>query len=315
MLRKFRNNSEDRVQRQIRAVVGRHSAELHEKVRIADIIEIEKLDTRKMGTYALQAHFDFVLVDETQRAVVAIEFDGHGHDTQSDHLKDAICRQADFPLLRIYGFEEVREVNAITLTRYLVELVFHARTFLQMQKSGQIPLDEPFTLSAFLKEDAKHIFDSEFDFICNANGKITQALRHYQLTEEVHPHLGMSHLTLRAPDDYLHAFVSVNSKNGPIVGAARLKVSLASSGFLADLGFVSAEIAQFVEGMAFDSLLENIRFIGSGAGHIVIHADERLQELTGLAKQGYTLVFGGGGSLANANLMTAFAAGKKGNIF
>ncbi len=39
MLRKFRNNSEDKIQRQIRAIIGRHGAELHEKVRIADILE------------------------------------------------------------------------------------------------------------------------------------------------------------------------------------------------------------------------------------------------------------------------------------
>lgn len=315
MLRKFRNASEDRIQRQIRAVIGRHGAELHEKVRIADIVEIEKLDARSLGTYALQAHFDFVLIDEDERAVVVIEFDGSGHNSKNDHLKDAICQQAELPLLRIYGFEEVREVNAITLTRYLVEMVFHARVFLQMQNSGQIPHDEPFSLGAFLKEDAKHVFDSEFDFICNANGKITQVLRHWRLADEAHPHLGRSHLTLRSPDGHLCSFVSVNSNKGPIVGSARLKVSLASSGFLADLGFISVEIAQFVEGMAFDSLLDNIRLVGSGAGHVVTHADERLQEMRELAKQGYSLVFGGGGSLARANLMAAFSEGKDGRIF
>ncbi len=95
----------------------------------------------------------------------------------------------------------------------------------------------------------------------------------------------------------------------------KLKVGLTSSGFLADIGFISVEIAQFVEGMAFDSLLDNIGLVGSGAGHVVIHADERLQELKSLATKGYSLVFGGGGSSARANLMAAFAAGKRWKTF
>ncbi len=216
--------------------------------------------------------------------------------------------------MRIYGFEEVREVNAITLTRYLVELIFHARIFQQMRESGQIAPDEPFTLSAFLKEDAKHIFDSEFDFVANANGKLTKALRQYGLADGPLPHLGMSHVVLRSPDNRLHAFVSINSTKGPIVGTATLKVSIPSPGFLADIGTVSFEIAQFVESMASDSLLENIRLVGTGAGHVVTHADERLEELKGLALQGYTLVFGGGGGSSTANLMGAFAAGRGGKL-
>ena len=52
MLRKFRNHSEDRIQRQIRVAIERHGAELHEKVRVADIIEVEKLDSHRLGTLA-----------------------------------------------------------------------------------------------------------------------------------------------------------------------------------------------------------------------------------------------------------------------
>jgi hypothetical protein len=101
MLRKFRNRSEDEMQRQIRATIERHGAELHEKARIADLIDITKLDRRALGTYALQAHFDFVLIDESQKAVVAIEFDGPGHDSVNDAKKNSICHQADLPLIRV----------------------------------------------------------------------------------------------------------------------------------------------------------------------------------------------------------------------
>ncbi|MBW9082925.1 DUF2726 domain-containing protein [Rhizobium pusense] len=303
------------MQRQIRSAIERHGAELHEKVRVADIIDIEKLSSRHAGTYALQSHFDFVLIDENEKAVVAIEFDGLGHNTANDELKNSICQQADLPLIRIYGFEEVREINAMTLTRYLVELVFYGRAFLQMQNDGQIPPDEPFTLSAFLKEDAKHIFDSEFDFVCNGRSKIVKALQDNKLIDRTLPHLSISHIILRSPTDYLHAFVSIDTDIGPVVGTASLKVSIPSPGFLSNLLFVTAEIGDFVEGMAFDNLLDNIRLIAAGAGHVVTNADERLAELQSLAQQGFKLVLGGGGSSAKANLMGAFAAGRDGKIF
>ncbi|UXS31900.1 DUF2726 domain-containing protein [Agrobacterium tumefaciens] len=315
MLRKFRNHSENRLQQQIRPVTERHGAQLQEKVRVADIVDIKKLSSSHQGTYALQSHFDFVLIDEDQMPVVVIEFDGPGHNTANDELKNSICKQADLPLIRIHSFEEVREVKQMTLARYLVELVFYGKAFLQMQADGQIPRDEPFTLSAFLREDAKHIFDSEFDFICSGRSKLSKTLQQYGLSDSPHPHFSISHVTLRSPTDHLHTFVSVNSSKGPVVGTAALKVSLPSPGFLDDLGFASMEIAQFVEGMAFDNLLENIRLIATGAGHVVTHADERLAELKYLGEQGFTLMMGGGGTSADANLMAAFTSGRDGQIF
>ena len=302
------------MQRQIRAAIERHGAELHEKVRIADLIDIRKLDRRELGTYALQAHFDFVLIDESQEAVVAIEFDGPGHNRNNDHKKDSICLQADLPLFRVYGFEQVREINSITLARYLVELVFYARVFLQMKMESTIPPDEPFMLSGFLKPDAKHIFDSEFDFVANANSKLTRALQKRGLADDTTPHLSIGRLTLRAPDGRLRSFISINSSKGPIVGTASLRVTLASPGFLADLGTIAAEIAEFAIGMAADDLIENIRLIADGFGHVVTSADEVLAELRSLGPQGFTFVIGGGGSRTDADLIAAFAAGKNGKL-
>ena len=285
---------------------------MHEKVRIADIIDINKFDTRDLGTYSLQAHFDFVLIDENQLAVVAIEFDGAGHDPTNDGKKDSICQKAELPLIRIYGFEEVRKIKAMTLVSYLVELVFHARVFLQMKEEGEIPSDEPFVLSGFLKPDAKHIFDSEFDFVGNTNGKLTRALQRGGLAADELPHMSISRLMLQAPDGRLHAFTSINSSNGPIVGSASLRVILASRGFLNNLWTVTAEIAQFAAGMAADNLLENIRLIVEGHGHVVTSADDVLAELKTLGSLGYSLVVGFGGGHTSLDLFAAFAAGKGG---
>jgi len=315
MLRKFRNYSEDRVQKQIRAVIGRHGAELHEKVRVADVVNIDMLDRRDLGTYSLQSHFDFVLIDERQQAVVAIEFDGPGHKTSNDEKKNSICNQANLPLFRIYGFQEVREINAMTLTRYLVELVFHARVFQQMKADGRLDPSEPFMLSGFIKDDAKNIFDSEFDFVANANGKLTRALKQNGLADDDLPHLSIDRLIVRSPDDDLRAFVSVNSLKGPIMGTANVRISLPSPGFLSEIGSIPMEIAQFADGMACDDLYENIRLVGSGAGHVVRSADELLPEITSLGRQGYAFAFGGGGSRSDVDLLAAFTAGTGGKLF
>lgn len=303
------------MQRQIRAAIERHGAELLEKVRIADLIDISKLDHRNLGSYALQAHFDFVLIDEHQEAVVAIEFDGSGHNPANDSKKDSICQQADLPLIRVYGFEQIREISAITFTKYLVELVFHARVFLQMKEEGTIAHDEPFMLSGFLKRDAKHIFDSEFNFVGNANGKLARALQMGGLDDDPLPHLSISRLMVQAPGGRLRAFTSVNSSMGPIVGTASLRVALASPGFLAELGTVVAEIAQFAEGMAADDLLENIRLIADGHGHVVTSIYEVLAEIRTLGPQGYTLVMGGGSNRCDADLLAAFAEGSGGKLY
>lgn len=315
MLRKFRNFSEDKIQHQIRAIIGRHGVELHEKVRVADIVDIDMLGRRDLGTYALQSHFDFVLVDDSHRAVVAIEFDGSGHRSSNDVKKNSICVQANLPLFRIYGFQEVREINAMTLTRYLVEMVFHARIFQQMKYDGLLDPHEPFMLSGFIKDDAKSIFDSEFDFVVNANGKLTRALKQNRLTEDALPHFSISRLVVRSPVDELRAFVAINSSKGPIMGTASVRISLPSPGFLAEVGSIQMEIAQFADGMACDALHENIRLVGTGAGHVVTSADELLVEIESLGRQGYTLALGGGGGSSDVDLIAAFVAGTDGKLF
>ncbi|MBO6852545.1 MAG: DUF2726 domain-containing protein [Marivivens sp.] len=315
MLKRFRNRSENLVQKQIREVIDRHGAELHEKVRVADIVDISKLDRRELGTYALQSHFDFVLTDQDQQVVFAIEFDGPGHNPVNDEKKNSICVQADLPLFRIYGFQEVREINAMTLTRYLVELVFHARVFQQRKEDGQMDPTEPFMLSAFIKDGAKHIFDSEFDFIANGNGKLTRALQKHGLADDPLPHLSINRLTVRSPDDELRAYIAINSTKGPIMGRSSVRISMPSPGFLADVGSIQMELGQFAEGMASDDLLENIRLVGIGAGHVVTPTDELIGEIKDLCRQGYAFTGGGGSSRANVDLMAAFTSARGGKLF
>jgi hypothetical protein len=312
MLRKFRNRSEYEMQRQIRTAIERHGVELHEKVRIADLIDISRLDQRGLGSYALESHFDFALIGENQEAIVALEFDGPGHNSYNDAKKNSICQQANLPLIRVYNFTQVREIKKFTLVQYIVELVLHARIFLLMQKEGTILPDEPFVLSGFLKSTAKHIFDSEFDFIGPTNGKLTRALQKSGLAADSLPYLSISHLVVVAPDGIHRAFISINSSKGPIVGSATLRVTLPSRGFLANIWTVSGEISQFAVAMAADDLLYNIHLTADGHGHVVTSDYEVVTEIKTLKSLGYTLVMGRGSGCNAVDLFEAFSGGRAG---
>lgn len=93
-------------------------------------------------------------------------------------------------------------------------------------------------LSAFPKDDAKHIFDSEFDFIANGNGKLTRALQMHGIAADDLPHARINRLCVRFPDDELRAFVAINSTKGPIMGKSSVRISMPSPGFLADVASI-----------------------------------------------------------------------------
>ena len=81
-------------------IADRYQATVYRKVRIADVIDIKQLDPGSLRSYALAAHFDFVVVDKTEYPQFALEFDGSGHTPLHDHKKDKICCLADLALFR-----------------------------------------------------------------------------------------------------------------------------------------------------------------------------------------------------------------------
>ena len=48
----------------------------------------------------MKAHFD-VVVARNDLPVLAIEFDGPGHDPKNDHLKNRLCDRFELPLVRV----------------------------------------------------------------------------------------------------------------------------------------------------------------------------------------------------------------------
>jgi hypothetical protein len=145
-----------------------------------------------MGTYALQAHFDFCIADETHAPAFAIEFDGGGHDPKRDDLKNAIASAADLALFRVDERLLNRTRGGTSFLQYLVHTYFLGNAFLAMQERGELDPSEPFMMSAFLKNDAKHIFDSDFDFTASPKGKLNRRMKAANLPGGPLHHLGVS---------------------------------------------------------------------------------------------------------------------------
>jgi hypothetical protein len=171
MLKKLSNLGEDRVYRQIAPVADRYGAEIFRKIRVADVVDISKL-RNEFNRYALMAHFDFVVANQDYAPHFAVEFDGPGHSTKDDAKKDEICREADLALFRVNLPTSQSQIGRLSFLNYLIHLWFLGRKFEEMRAAGELPPDEPFMMSGFLKPDAKHIFDSDFDLLSAARGKI-----------------------------------------------------------------------------------------------------------------------------------------------
>jgi hypothetical protein len=72
------------------------------KIRIADVAEIQNSGiSADLYSYALRAHFDVLLVRDN-RAALAIEFDGPGHEPDNDARKNALCDRFRIPLVRVH---------------------------------------------------------------------------------------------------------------------------------------------------------------------------------------------------------------------
>jgi very-short-patch-repair endonuclease len=105
MLRRIMNEYELATDSALRDAAVRYGARVHAKVRIADVVDIREL-TGTVRSYALRAHFDFIVADADGNPLFAVEFDGPSHDRdpeviRRDALKDRICDQEGFALLRI----------------------------------------------------------------------------------------------------------------------------------------------------------------------------------------------------------------------
>lgn len=147
--KKIENNQEGKTRAILNDIAIKYEAEVFPKIRVADVLEITNSGlSNNEYSYALKAHFDYVVVNKDSMPEFAVEFDGlqHKYDTSAiykDELKNNICRKLELPLLRITSeyFEKI--VNFPTILSWITELYFLQKIFYDAQDKGQIFLDEP----------------------------------------------------------------------------------------------------------------------------------------------------------------------------
>lgn len=150
------NNYECLTHEALSDFVKSEGCQVFPKVRLGDVFQISQSGISEAEySYALKAHFDFVVCDSDFQPLFAVEFDEPYHDTDKraifrDNIKAGLCEKANFPLLRIAS-EHLETVNSLPILCWICDVWFRAREFRQAQESGQIPQNEIFIYSGILE--------------------------------------------------------------------------------------------------------------------------------------------------------------------
>ncbi|VTZ48828.1 conserved hypothetical protein [Methylocella tundrae] len=228
----------------------RHNAEIYRKVRIADVVDIKHLTSDPLGRLALMGHLDFVVTDRNHDPQFAIEFDGGGHESKNDHLKDEICRQSKLALFRLTQNSTCVQIREASFVAYLVDVWFYGQEFARMQATGELGPDEPFMMSAFLRPNAKNVFDSEFYYVLSAMARLKQLLNTGNPVE----HLNAASISMTGPEGQYAAF----AQHGNFCGSYRIAVRTISWGDL-DAFSATRELSEFCHALAYHDLCEDIK--------------------------------------------------------
>jgi hypothetical protein len=148
-VKRLLNLHEDATHKKLRAVCVDWDAHVYPKVRVADVLSIERSGISDSDyRYALQSHFDFVVTDSEHSPLFAVEFDGPSHfaddQRRKDTIKDQLCARQDFPLLRLKSNHLLRRYRDLDILTWIVECWFLQRAFDDAQERGQLPPDEGF---------------------------------------------------------------------------------------------------------------------------------------------------------------------------
>lgn len=134
---------------------SRLGARVCPKVGLKEVLPIEGSGLPfELFRYALQAHFDFVVVDRASIPLFAVEFDGASHryeeQKRRDVKKNALCERFQFPLLRINSRHLTKKYRGMDLLSWFVDVWFAAQAFEDAQENGLVPWDEPFEPAFFV---------------------------------------------------------------------------------------------------------------------------------------------------------------------
>lgn len=149
LMKSLFNKYEELTYSKLNEVCEQNGAHVFAKVRVADVCPIENSGISDDDySFALKAHFDFVITDQRYIPLFAVEFDGPLHREQRqkerDRCKDALCKRFNFPLLRINSNYIDRQFRGLDLLTYFIEVWFMSAAFDEAQAQGHVPYDEWF---------------------------------------------------------------------------------------------------------------------------------------------------------------------------
>jgi len=159
-----------------------------------------------------------------------------------------------------------------------------------MQATGEIPYDEPFMMSGFLRPDAKHIFDSEFNLLGPARSQINAHCKLRGLERAEVAHMSISELLVRNREGEFLAFCSFPINRTKLYGRAALGLKLPSAGPLREVQFSEQELGQFCTAMAIYDLLDQLELSFRGEIHIIRTREEIVEEVRALSSRGYSFL-------------------------
>lgn len=143
MFKRLLNLPESETDRRLREVCDDFGAKVYVKVRVADVIQIERSGIdNDLYRYALQAHFDFVITDSEDQPLFAVEFDGVGHSKPEararDEMKNTLCDRFELPLLRINRRYLTPAFSKWDLLRWFSTVFFVKQSWDKDVESGKI---------------------------------------------------------------------------------------------------------------------------------------------------------------------------------
>jgi hypothetical protein len=163
-----------------------------------------------------------------------------------------------------------------------------------MQAKGEVAADEPFVASGFLRDDAKNVFDSEYDLAGPARGKISRFCARNFLSEGKFAYLAIGELLLMNQEGQYAAFCSLPIGDVKLYGQKEMSFRVAGWGALDGVPFAKHEIGMFCLASALSDLLEELKIYDLGENHILTRRDEVLDHIETLKQRGFSMLLASG---------------------
>jgi hypothetical protein len=146
--KKLVNTHESATKRILEIAAGRNNASVYAKIRIADVLNMERSGiSNDLYSYGLKGHFDFVVADEAALPLFAVEYDGPTHldsaTIDRDRMKNELCERLGLPLARVRDEHIFRQARGMDYLTWLSEVYFTFQWLLRAQEEGSFPADEP----------------------------------------------------------------------------------------------------------------------------------------------------------------------------